>query len=175
MKRVSAPQIEKAILAALRPIDISGLDDQVLVAEHLSRATVSEAALELSLIDGDVVRLPSPRRSSGRQILATTDTVSRPMKTEARAVLLRWIALGRKWIGELTRTSAHDLDRLAKRHGCTRRHVERMISYAFLAPDIVRAVAEGRLPRGVNARALADAPILWTEQWRAIGLDQPVT
>ncbi|GBD49557.1 hypothetical protein METY_2770 [Methylopila sp. Yamaguchi] len=95
------------------------------------------------------------------------------MKAEARAVLLRWIALGRKWIGELSRSSTLDLDQLAQRQGCTRRHVDRVIGYAFLAPDIVTAIAEGRLPRGVTASVLADAPMLWSEQWRAIGLEQP--
>jgi site-specific DNA recombinase len=95
------------------------------------------------------------------------------MKAEARAVLLRWIALGRKWIGELSRTSTLDLDQVALRYSCTRRHVVRMIGYAFLAPDIVTAIAEGRLPRGVTASVLADAPILWSEQWRTIGLEPP--
>ncbi|GLK56550.1 hypothetical protein JOD31_002583 [Methylopila capsulata] len=170
-KRISAPQIEQAILAALRLRDIVGLEDRALVAEHLSRATISIDAIELTLADGDVIRLPSPRRTSGRQILATSDATARPMKAEARAVLLRWIALGRKWIGELTRTSALDLDQLAQSQGCTRRHVDRIIGYAFLAPDIVTAIAEGRLPRGVTASVLADAPMLWSEQWRAIGLE----
>ncbi|WP_444849088.1 resolvase [Methylopila sp. Yamaguchi] len=120
-----------------------------------------------------MIRLPSPRRTCGRQILAASDATARPMKAEARAVLLRWIALGRKWIGELSRSSTLDLDQLAQRQGCTRRHVDRVIGYAFLAPDIVTAIAEGRLPRGVTASVLADAPMLWSEQWRAIGLEQP--
>lgn len=173
VKRIAAPQIEQAILAPLRLRDIAGLDDNALVAEHLNRATISEDALELTLADGDVIRLPSTRRTSGRQILAASDAIARPMKAEARAVLLRWIALGRKWVGELSRSSTLELDQLAQRHGCTKRHVERMIGYAFLAPDIVTAIAEGRLPRGVTASVLADAPMLWWEQLRAIGLEQP--
>ncbi|MFD1702618.1 recombinase family protein [Methylopila henanensis] len=173
VKRISAPQIEQAILAAMRLRDIAGLDDKALVAEHLGRAILSTGEIELTLLDGDVIRLPSPRRTSGRQILATSDATARPLKAEARAVLLRWIALGRKWIGELSRSSALDLDQLAQRHGCTKRHAERMIGYAFLAPDIVTAIAEGRLPRGVTASALAEAPMLWSEQWRTIGLEQP--
>ena len=48
-----------------------------------------------------------------------------------------------------------------------------MIDYAFLAPDLVKAIADGRLPRGVTAKALADAPMLWSAQWRMIGLEQP--
>lgn len=48
-----------------------------------------------------------------------------------------------------------------------------MIEYAFLAPSLVKAIADGRLPRGVTAKVLADAPMMWSEQWRMIGLEQP--
>jgi site-specific DNA recombinase len=33
------------------------------------------------------------------------------------------------------------------------------ISLAFLAPDLVRAAVEGRLPRGVGVERLRDAPV----------------
>ena len=95
------------------------------------------------------------------------------MKAEARDVLLRCIAIGRRCAAELERGRTVDLDHFAERHGCSRRHVERMIDYAFLAPDLVKAIADGRLPRGVTAKALADTPMLWSAQWRMIGLEQP--
>jgi hypothetical protein len=43
---------------------------------------------------------------------------------------------------------------------------------AFLAPQIIKAAVDGHLPRGVNARALVDAPVEWTQQWQALGLQQ---
>ena len=44
--------------------------------------------------------------------------------------------------------------RIALRERCSLRHVNMTISLAFLAPKLVRAAVEGRLPRGVNiARA----------------------
>src|SRR5271166_4075355 len=33
---------------------------------------------------------------------------------------------------------------------------------------------EGRLPRGFCVKRLTDLPMLWSEQWRAIGLQEPV-
>jgi DNA invertase Pin-like site-specific DNA recombinase len=47
--------------------DASGVS---FVSVTQSRATISGNAIELTLAAGDVIRLPSPRRKSGRQILA---------------------------------------------------------------------------------------------------------
>jgi len=32
---------------------------------------------------------------------------------------------------------------------------------------------EGRLPRGFCVKRLTDLPMLWSEQWRAVGLQAP--
>ena len=37
-------------------------------------------------------------------------------------------------------------------------------------PAIVKAIVEGRLPRGIGIRDLAELPASWTEQERALGL-----
>jgi len=55
-------------------------------------------------------------------------------------VLLRSIALGRKWLGEILDGATPDA--LAARDGCTRRHVETTIPLAFLAPDLVQAAID---------------------------------
>jgi DNA invertase Pin-like site-specific DNA recombinase len=174
VKRVSAPQIEGVMIAALRSRFAGEDDDRIIVAGHLGQAVISADGLELRLSDGDVIRIASPLRSSAKSIMGLSDSSALPMKAEARAVLLKWIAVGRQCVGELERGRSIDLDQLAKKHGCSRRHVERMIDYAFLAPDLVKAIADGRLPRGVSAKALADAPMLWSAQWRTIGLEQPI-
>ncbi len=51
--------------------------------------------------------------------------------------------------------------------------IRMMLSLAFLDPKLVRATLHGTLPRGVSMRRLVDAPILWHDQWRAIGLSRP--
>src|SRR5258706_9554123 len=45
------------------------------------------------------------------------------------------------------------------------------ISLAFLAPDVVRAAVEGRLPRGIGVERLRDAPPEWSRQFEALGLN----
>jgi site-specific DNA recombinase len=47
------------------------------------------------------------------------------------------------------------------------------LSLAFLAPEIVKAAIEGRLPRGFGLTRLVDLPVAWTDQWDAPGLRAP--
>ena len=46
----------------------------------------------------------------------------------------------------------------------------RIMPLAFLAPDIVQAIYEGRQPADLKVKALsANLPLEWTEQRRALG------
>ena len=44
------------------------------------------------------------------------------------------------------------------------------ISLAFLAPDLVKAAIEGRLPHGMGVGRLADLPAEWSKQYQVLGL-----
>jgi site-specific DNA recombinase len=41
---------------------------------------------------------------------------------------------------------------------------------AFLAPDLVRAAIDARLPRGISTRRLADPELEWSRQWEMLGI-----
>jgi site-specific DNA recombinase len=60
---------------------------------------------------------------------------------------------------------------LPTRQKCSTRQVNMTISLAFLAPDLVRAAVEGRLPRGIGVERLRDAPAEWSLQFEALGLN----
>jgi hypothetical protein len=47
------------------------------------------------------------------------------------------------------------------------------LSLAFVAPPIVAASIEGRLPRGFGVKRLMDLPMAWSRQWTALGLKAP--
>ena len=52
----------------------------------------------------------------------------------------------------------------------------RVIQSAFrlyLAPDLVKASIEGRLPRGIGVARLCDCPAEWSRQYRILGLPSP--
>jgi site-specific DNA recombinase len=66
--------------------------------------------------------------------------------------------------------SVIDAEQLAKRERCTERQVKLTLSLAFLAPQLVKAAVEGRLPRGINIERLRDLDPNWVEQFQSLGL-----
>jgi hypothetical protein len=44
------------------------------------------------------------------------------------------------------------------------------ISLAFLAPDLVKAAIDGRLPHGMGVARLCDLPAEWSRQHQMLGL-----
>lgn len=67
--------------------------------------------------------------------------------------------------------SVTDAEHLAKRERCTVRQVNLTLSLAFLAPQLVKAAVEGRLPRGINIERLRDPDANWSRQFQDLGLD----
>jgi site-specific DNA recombinase len=95
----------------------------------------------------------------------------RPERSERRLRLVSAIAKGRRWLDEMISGSVTDAEQIASRARCSVRHVNMTISLAFIAPKLVRAAVEGRLPRGINIERLRDAPAEWSRQFEALGLN----
>jgi site-specific DNA recombinase len=94
----------------------------------------------------------------------------RPIRSETRATLVASIARGRRWLNEMIMDSTANAESIAARDGCSVRQVNMTISLAFLAPNLVRAAIEGRLPRGIGVERLRDAPSDWSRQHAMLGL-----
>jgi site-specific DNA recombinase len=112
-----------------------------------------------------------PSRKS-RQILippGVPQNEVRPIRIERRARLVNAIARGRHWLDEIVSGSVPNIEQIAKRQKCSVRQVNMTISLAFLAPDLVKAAVEGRLPRGIGVERLRDAPAEWSLQFETLG------
>jgi site-specific DNA recombinase len=62
---------------------------------------------------------------------------------------------------------------IAERERVGSRYVRRLLRLAFLASEIVEAIAAGDQPPELTAQALAeriDIPLLWTAQAKAVGM-----
>jgi hypothetical protein len=115
---------------------------------------------------------PPPKRF--RKILVPHGAVRediRPDRAERRLRLIRAIARGRRWLDEIIAGSITDPGQLARRERCTERQINLTLSLAFLAPHLVKAAVEGRLPRGVNIERLRDPDPSWAKQFQGRGLD----
>ena len=71
---------------------------------------------------------------------------------------------------ELTTNPKATAESIAKREGCSARKVNMRISLAFLAPNLVKAAIEGRLPHGMGVTRLVDLPAEWSRQHQMLGL-----
>ena len=94
----------------------------------------------------------------------------RPIRSENRALLVASIARGRRWLDELIADPTANAESIAKREDCTARKVNMTISLAFLAPDLVKAAIDGRLPHGMGVARLCDPPVEWSRQRQMLGL-----
>jgi hypothetical protein len=93
----------------------------------------------------------------------------RPIKFERRAALIKSISRGRAWLEELVSGRA-TVEEIAARQKCSIRHVNMTVSMAFVAPGLVKAAIEGRLPRGIGIANLREPPAEWLLQYQRLGL-----
>jgi DNA topoisomerase IB len=88
-------------------------------------------------------------------------------------VLLKTIARGHRWFDQLVSGEAPSLSAIAAREGLNYRFVGKIVRLAFLAPEIVEAIAEGRQPPDLSAELLTKhlvLPLDWDDQKRLLNL-----
>ncbi len=114
-----------------------------------------------------------PTSKRARSILhpTTAKLPLRPMKLERRATLVAAIARGRRWLDELIAGRIPDAQSIAHREHCSVRQVNLTLSLAFLAPPLVKAAVEGRLPQGIGLEQLRQLPPEWERQFETLALD----
>jgi site-specific DNA recombinase len=115
-------------------------------------------------------KTPKKRR---RDIIVPTSASPydrRPIRAETRSTLIASIARGRRWLDQLVTGIVTDVEQIATREKCSVRQVNMTISLTFLAPYLVRAAVQGRLPRGIGVSRLRDAPAEWARQSAMLGL-----
>jgi site-specific DNA recombinase len=197
VSRIPATEIEDVILKSLHehlvarkePPSSSGtrVVNRKMVQDSIVRIDVREnhLAIRLKSSDGEetsdstddqLLSIPwqKPPSRQSRQILlphGVPRNEVRPTRIERRARLVGAIARGRLWLDEVVSGSVTDVQQIAARQKCSVRQVNMTISLAFLAPDLVRAAVEGRLPRGIGVERLRDAPAEWGRQLEALGLN----
>jgi hypothetical protein len=188
ISRVPAIEIEGAVTDAIRKHlgRPASSDDAGLIDDRVVRVEVQPDHLIIELAGtraansrrkGRTERIKIPWRKQPlrrrREVLlpaSTTAQTIRPMRSENRALLVASIARGRRWLDELITNPAANVERIAAREGCSVRKVNMTISLAFLAPDLVKAAIEGRLPYGMGVTRLCDLPAEWSRQHRMLGL-----
>jgi site-specific DNA recombinase len=197
VSRIPATNIEDVIVKSLhehliaqkeKPSSSSTqVGNRKVLQDSIARIDVHENHLAIRLkpadheetsdsTDDHLLSIPwqKPPSKRSRQILlphGIPRNEVRPTRIERRARLVSAIARGRRWLDEVMSGSVTDVQQIAARQKCSVRQVNMTISLAFLAPDLVRAAVEGRLPRGIGVERLRDAPPEWSQQFEALGLN----
>jgi hypothetical protein len=188
IRRVPATDIEALVTRSVRDHlkPSEPIDDQGLVADHVKRVEIQQERLIIHLVrterserhraqGADTLDVPwrkTPITRHREMLLPTSDSPhpARPIRSETRATLIASIARGRRWLNELVENANANVESIAKREKCSVRQVNKTISLAFLAPALVTAAIEGRLPRGIGVTRLRDAPVEWSRQTAMLGL-----
>ena len=144
---VSADRLEASISsqALLGIAEVESVDDSRIELEV--QTTIASFGHEQRL------RLDPPAGSSTPRDARLVELVARGFATRDQL-----IQLTQDEVGAMAKTEY--------------RHLERTARLAYLAPDIVRAIMEGRQPRSLNARTLArlgSLPLSWSEQRAMLG------
>jgi hypothetical protein len=156
----------------------------------LARITLSIDILVLTLKCGAIVGSQDSER--GISSSETTIDIGIPMALRRRGIetkiviagpdgvqlpnpdpaLIRAVARGHRWYDDLNSQRYHSMYALAQANGVSDRYIARHLPLAFLAPDIVSAILEGRQPIVLTAEALLktiDLPLTWAEQRSVLG------
>jgi len=157
-----------------------------VVRDLIEKVAIEENAITIrirrSALSGGAVAPPSSESSSDSTIELTAAVALRRRGVEMRLMLPevtkqndRWrcdptlikaIARGHAWFEALAAGRARSLRELAERDGITRRYVRRLVDLAFLSPELVEAILQGRQPLALTATRLTelDLPLDWTDQ-----------
>jgi DNA invertase Pin-like site-specific DNA recombinase len=108
------------------------------------------------------------RRGVGTRLVLRDGQHNDPARCDP--ALVKAIARGRAWFDDLVTGRARSLQELAKRDGISRRYIRRLVDLAFLSPQLVEAILQGRQPVELTATRLTelDLPLDWAEQHRLL-------
>ena len=93
-----------------------------------------------------------------------------------RPASIKAVARGHAWYEKVLEGKVVDMTSLARETGLTPHYVRNVFACAFLAPDIVEAILEGRQPLTLKFENLyKHIPLSWAEQRRQFGFPQDAT
>jgi site-specific DNA recombinase len=161
-----------------------------LVRELVEKVIVDEKTLTITLrrgllLGGDVPSSASEAASdSAVELTAAAAFTRRGAETKlvlpgsaqqkhslrCDPALIKAIARGRAWFEEFATGRARSLQELAQRDGISRRYIRRLVGLAFMSPQLVEAILQGRQSVELTAARLTelDLPLDWAEQHKLL-------
>jgi site-specific DNA recombinase len=155
--RGAMEQDGKTIVELVREVQITRTSLEIrcsgqCIAVHLG--------LPMPTDDIDVVLTSGATLKRSGQMFKLVQQNGMPLSDTPNTALVRLVALGHRWWGEL-RTSGESIGDLAARLGVSRSYLTRVLRLAFLSPRVTEAIISGSAIAAIGCRVLT----------RAAGLD----
>lgn len=160
--------------------------DRMMVRSLIARVQIGEEAISIEIdraalrsalainveapTDGHhVIDMPMQLRRRGVELKFVLGDGSDPRPPAPDPVLVNTIVRAHEWSGRLL--AGETLNSIATAVQVTPRYVRRLLTLAFLAPDIIEAILDGCQPADLSAERLTrlPLPIAWSEQSTALG------
>jgi len=150
---------------------------RVVLSPHELRIEIAPAALRtlLRLDDADesphsdpiVVTAPMEMRSRGSHLKIVIRSGHATDEPKSDMALIKAVARAHDWFERLATGEVRNVLDIAKAEGLTRPYVSRLLRLAFLAPELIEAILDGRQPIDLMADRLIfgdTLPMEWDQQ-----------
>ncbi len=139
------------------------------------RLTLSLASLMVPDIDTDAVTIvrdiPMQMKRRGVEMRLVIGGTG-PARVDP--TLLKTIVNAHKWFNDLISGKVRNMGEIAAREGKDKSYISRVMSLAFLAPDITESIIAGQQPADLSAEKLIrriQLPLEWKQQRQLLGFD----
>jgi site-specific DNA recombinase len=167
VSRISAAEIESAVLAAIQPHQARD-ESATNPVEMLERVVVTRDHLLITIAgaaDGD--RAPQKIKTAWSVMARNVATVvegNDGSESAHNESLIQSIVRAHGWVRSLQDGAYQSIDLLAEANGLHPKVVRQALRLAFLSPDVTSAALEGRQPRGLSLTRIPKLlPLSWTE------------
>lgn len=194
--RVPAGDLESIVLAQLRGIfdeeheettlltadlqTIDGDQQREIIARYIDRVTIHTDHVEIMMsaagsAEEEKIMVPATLGRRGRETrlaLPPTEEGSPVLRDPA---LIKLVVKAHQAREMLEGSGGETIAELAHEHGYSRDYFGVLLRIAYLAPDILAAILEGRQPIALTRQRLArttNLPIAWQEQREMLGFAQ---
>ena len=160
---------DKAVIETLR-------EGQPMRAKQPSGPKLPADAIVVRLDKGLRITIPGPLKLRGgvRRVEGWDASDWSASKPRFDKTLIAALARAHRWREAVEQGVVVNIDAYANAEQINRRRMRELLRLAFLAPDIQRAILDGRQPVGLSLERLTTlgSPASWREQRRLLGVKQ---
>jgi hypothetical protein len=151
---------------AIRPTTLADVLNPDLDVKHLMTSAAGDTTTQ-------VLSVPAQVKRAGMEMKLLIQGEAGTVRREPDRSLIRLLGQARRFNDMVMGSKGATITELATNIGVSRSYFTRIFRLSFLAPEITRAIVQGRQPSELTANKLILAgklPSAWSDQHRYLGL-----